>query len=315
MKEIIVRLFNPENEFFRLSKDAKRITHISLSSLILPALFLIISALLTQYVFAPLYFGDPKLASSSAREAFGLYSLFGSLILMVFLWVKYYEKRPFYTIGLTKQKALKKYVYGFTVGVGMNVILVAILAQFGFIELKTQGLENVGLNAVGGVLFFLFAYLLQGAAEETLTRGWMFQVIGARYKPWIGVIITSVVFSLMHSGNDGASILSTLNIFLIAVLLSLFVMKDSSIWGACGWHSAWNWTLGNVFGLSVSGTGEKISLMSLDLKGDGLITGGEFGLEGSIILSALLLSIICSFAVTLIRKEKRINQKITAFAD
>lgn len=315
MKDVIFSIFNPGNEFFKLTDNSKRITHISLSSLILPAIFLVISALLTQYVFAPLYFGDPKAASSVARIAFGLFSLFTLLIICVFLWVKFYEQRPFYTIGFTKKNAAKKYLSGFAIGVGMNVGIVLILAILGLIKQGSDNLTVTGVNAIGGVLVFLFAFVIQGASEEILTRGWMFQVIGARYKPWIGVIITSIAFSLMHSGNDGAGILAGVNIFLVAILLSLFVMKDGSLWSACGWHSAWNWTLGNVFGLSVSGNSEKVSLFNLTTTGDELITGGEFGVEGSLILTLLLASMIVFIALYLVRKDKKLKQESVVFAN
>jgi len=103
MKETIFEIYNPQNDFFLLTKDARRFTHIALSSLILPVLFYVIAGVLTQNVFAPLYFGDPTQASGSAREAFGLYALFGTVIVLVFLWVRFYEGRHFHTIGLQKK--------------------------------------------------------------------------------------------------------------------------------------------------------------------------------------------------------------------
>ncbi len=313
MKKGILTIFNSENEFFQLTKNAKRITHISLSSFILPVIFLVIAAALTQFVFAPLYFGDPKLASSSAREAFGLYSLFFLLIVIVYLWVRFFEQRPFHTIGFTKNGAAKKYLFGFTTGISMNITVVGILAILGCIEFNRETIAVTGISAIGGVVVFLFAYIIQGASEEILTRGWMFQVIGARYKPWLGVLITSILFSIMHLGNDGVNIFAALNIFLIAILLSLFVMKDSSLWGACGLHSAWNWTLGNVFGLSVSGTKDKVSLINLSTTGNELINGGEFGVEGSIILTILLISLISVISAYLLRNRKIFESKEITF--
>ncbi len=292
MNEMIHKIFNPQNEFFLLTKNAKRITHIALSSLILPVVFIVIAALITQFLLAPLYFGDPSKASSSAREAFGLYALFALIILFIFLWVKLYEGRPFYTIGFTKHNAARKYLFGFLTGVVMNAFIVGVLALNGCIEVGAVNSASTGIGALGGVIVFLFAYIIQGASEEILTRGWMFQVIGARYKPWIGFLISSVLFSLLHMGNNGANIFAAVNIFLIAVLFSLFVMKDKSIWGACGLHSAWNWTLGNVFGLSVSGTGEKSTLFDLNTTGNELISGGAFGPEASVILTGVLVLII-----------------------
>lgn len=313
MKDLILIIFNPENEFFQLTKGAKRITHIAFSSFLLPAIFIVIAAALTQFVFAPLYFGDPKLASSESRQTFGLYSLFLLIILNVFLWIKFYEKRPFHTIGFTKENALKKYLVGFATGMVMNISVIGTLALVGCIEFTSESIAVTGINAIGGVLVFLLGYIIQGASEEILTRGWIFQVIGSRYKPWLGVLIASILFSIMHLGNDGVNIFAAINIFLIAILLSLFVMKDSSIWGACGLHSAWNWTLGNVFGLSVSGTGEKTSLIDLNTRGNELLSGGEFGVEGSIILTLLLVGLISVISIFLLRNRKISESKEYTF--
>ncbi len=134
MKETIFAIFNPGNEFFLLTKNSKRITHIALSSFILPVIFLVIAGVLTQYVFAPLYFGDPTQASSLARQAFGLYALFGAVIALIFLWVRFYEGRPFYTIGFTKKGVITKYLFGFISAMSMIVVIVATIAILGSIE-------------------------------------------------------------------------------------------------------------------------------------------------------------------------------------
>ena len=102
MRNIIQKLFNSENDFFLLAKDSKRLTHISLSSLILPVIFLAIAGALTQFVFAPIFFGDPKLAPTWARQVFGLFVLFGTVIILIFLWVRYFEGRKISSLVLQK---------------------------------------------------------------------------------------------------------------------------------------------------------------------------------------------------------------------
>ena len=303
MKETIFEIYNPQNEFFLLTKDARRITHIALSSFILPVLFYVIAGVLTQNVFAPLYFGDPHQASSTAREAFGLYALFGTVTALVFLWVRFYEGRPFHTIGFTKKGAAVKYLFGFMTGMIMVVVIVGTMAVFNSIEIDVENINPTGISAIGGVIIFLFAYIIQGASEEIVSRGWMFQVIGARYKPWLSVVITSILFAFLHMGNSGVNPLGVINLLLISVLFTLFVMKDGSLWGACALHSAWNWTLGNVFGLSVSGSSEKVTVFDLNTTGNGLISGGDFGPEGSLITTVVLLIAIL-LIVVLIKGNK-----------
>lgn len=304
MKNPLLALIRPENIFFQLTNDSKRITHIALSSFLLPVSFIIISALLTQNIFAPLYFGDPTQASSSARQAFGLFALFGTVIFLIFLWVRFFEGRSFRSIGFTKENALKKYLFGFFLGFLMNTIVVGIMASLGSIE-SNQANTYVNINVLGSVVVFLFGFVIQGSGEEIIFRGWMFQVIGARYKPWLGVLITTILFSLLHLNNTGANLFSIINLMLVSILLILFVIKDGSIWAACAWHTAWNWTLGNVYGLSVSGKSQKDSILALSTTGNELISGGQFGPEASVIVTVVLLVAISILIVVISRNQKK----------
>jgi len=146
MKELISNLFSPMNDFFQLTKDAKRLTHISLSSFILPVVFLAIAGALTQFVFAPLFFGNPKEAAHWAREVFGLYVVFGSAIIVIFLWVRFFEGRSIFSLGFTKTGALKKYLSGFALGLLMNTMVVGIMAIFGSIEIAEESANLIGID-------------------------------------------------------------------------------------------------------------------------------------------------------------------------
>ena len=303
MKNTILTLFSPENEFFNLTKDSKRITHIWLSSFILPVVFLAIAGLLTRYLFAPLFFGDPTLFSHSARRVFGLYVMFGTSIALIFLWVRFYEGRPIYSLGFTKNNFLTKYISGFGTGILLSTIVVGTMALFGSIEISTEN-SPLDFRGFSFVLIFLFGFMIQGASEEILTRGWMLQVIGSRYKPWIGVIISTLFFALVHMGNSGVNFFAIFNLLIVAILLVLYVMRDGSLWSACGWHSAWNWSLGNVYGLSVSGSSEMVSIINLDTIGTGIISGDDFGPEGSIVTTFVLLIMIIWESIKIIRSQR-----------
>lgn len=304
MGNLISRLFNPENEFFQLAQNSKRLTHISLSSFVMPIIFLIIAGILTQFVFAPLLIGNMRESASWIREIFMLLVLFGLVIIVIFMWVRFFEGRLIYTLGFTKKNALTNYLNGFFFGIFLNSIVVGIMAIFGSIEVAQNSNDVIGLDAIGIVMLFLLGFLVQGASEEILSRGWMMQVIGARYQPWLGVLISTLFFALVHLGNSGINIPSVLNLLLVAILLSLFVIKDGSLWFACAWHSSWNWIMGNVYGLSVSGSGEKVSIFDLNTKGNELISGAGFGPEGSIITTLVLVISIIITSIIVLKKQK-----------
>ena len=56
-------------------------------------------------------------------------------------------------------------------------------------------------------------------------------------------------------------------------------------------HLTWNYFQGPVFGFEVSGL-NTIGIFNQNLSGHDIITGGEFGFEGSIIATILIIGII-----------------------
>jgi len=159
--------------------------------------------------------------------------------------------------------------------------------------------RNIGFTAIGSIFLFLLAFIVQCSSEELLIRGWLLPVIGVRYGPGIGVIVSSIIFVIFHGTIQPLAIL---NLLLFSLFLSFYFIKEGSIWGICGWHAAWNWTQANFFGLEVSGNRWNSGTI-FDLKASGLklISGGSYGPEASAICTAVLLIGI----VALIRLSKR----------
>lgn len=307
MKNISPIILSSSNEFFQLAKESKRITHISLSSFILPILFLIVAGSIFQFVLFPTFISEPKETASWVKQNFQLFAMFGMLIITIFLWVRFFEGRSIFTLGFTKKSAVKNYLFGFLYGMLINSIVVGIMGVLGSIEVTNLN-HIIGFDSIGIVIVFLFGFVIQGGAEEILTRGWMFQVIGYRNKPWLGLFISSMFFTLLHLGNTGINFISILNLILVSVLLSLFVINDGNLWFACAWHSSWNWIMGNIYGLSVSGTGEKVSIFSLNTTGNELISGAGFGPEGSLVTTLVLITAIILSGFTFLKKAQRDNK-------
>ena len=306
VKNFINLLFSPENAFFKSARSAKRLPHITLSSFILPFLFVVVGLVFFQHVIVPLLVGDAKQLSKFWDELFLLCVPYPVMIITLFLWVKLFEKRTFYSIGFTNHNKIRKYLFGFGTGLGAMSIIVGLMALADIIKVNQSSIA--GPAAIGGVILYLFGYFIQGGSEEIIIRGWQFQVIGTRYKPWLGVLVSSLFFTFMHIFNTGVNVLCIINLFLFSSLLVLYIMNDGSIWSACGWHTAWNWTMGNIFGLQVSGvTDDSNSLLNLSLSGSQLLTGGAFGPEGSIFTTLVLL--ISTFLWLVIFIEKKVLSK------
>jgi membrane protease YdiL (CAAX protease family) len=219
-----------------------------------------------------------------------LVSAFFLMYVFVGLWVWLFEKRPFWTLGYESKDALLRYGRGFLLGGLMFAGAVAILAAFGMVTFEQDDPSMQGMAALGGVALVLVGWLVQGGAEEVVTRGWVLPVLGARYRPWVGVAVSTLMFASMHSFNAHLSFLALVNLALFGLFAALYALREGSLWGVSAIHSVWNWVQGNFFGFEVSGNiAGGGTLLNLNGTGPDWMTGGQFGPEGGLAVTAVLL--------------------------
>jgi membrane protease YdiL (CAAX protease family) len=215
------------------------------------------------------------------------------IYLSLWVWLRWSSQRPFCTLGLEKRGALRRAVGGALVA-GLMMAVTALLAIIAGAEpVKSR---TAGITALGIGLLSLLAYLVQGPAEEVLFRGWLLPVIGARYRPWIGVFVSSVVFSLVHATSSGITLLAFLNLLLFGIFAAVYALAEGGLWGICAWHAVWNWAQGDLLGFALDGTPHSGLLTSIRATGPDLITGGAFGLEGGLAATAVLVIAIGTIA-------------------
>lgn len=246
----------------------------------------------------PLFFNNKDLLSLLIT----LFS-FAFISLLVFFRVKVIEKRSFSSIGFNKNNWLKKYSLGFLIGLAMMSIIVLILFPFGYITVEKNPIQPVGISAIASVLVILLGWIIQGATEEIVTRGWLLNVLSTKYNIEVGLLISSTLFGLMHLTNPNVNYIAVINIILVGLFYGLYVIKTNDLWAVCGMHSAWNFAQGNIFGFKVSGLDVSIgSLIDLNLVGSDFVTGGIFGPEAGITATFILLA---SIGILLFIDKKR----------
>ena len=229
--------------------------------------------------------------------------LFAFISLLVFFRVKVIEKRSFSSIGFNKNNWLKKYSLGFLIGLAMMSIIVLILFPFGYITVEKNPIQPVGISAIASVLIILLGWIIQGATEEIVTRGWLLNVLSTKYNIGVGLLISSTLFGLMHLTNPNVNYIAVINIILVGLFYGLYVIKTNDLWAVCGMHSAWNFAQGNIFGFKVSGLDVSVgSLIDLNLVGSDFVTGGIFGPEAGITATFILLA---SIGILLFIDKKR----------
>lgn len=215
------------------------------------------------------------------------------LLSSVFLWVKFIEKRKIMSLGFYRENWVIKYITGILIGLGLMSTVVLILFMLGDITVQTNSLHPVGMAALTNIPFVFMVWMLQGASEEVITRGWLMNVLGAKYNITVGLIASALLFGGIHLMNPNVNYIALLNIVLIGIFFGLCVIYTNNLWVVCGMHSAWNFAQGNVFGFAVSGNESSAgTLIDLSLVGNKSITGGEFGPEAGLVCSVVILIFI-----------------------
>ncbi len=141
------------------------------------------------------------------------------------------------------------------------------------------------------LLIMFFLYILIGYSEEIICRGYIQGVMRQTHNPGLIILVPSLIFSLLHSANQGIGWLPYLNLFLIGLFLSLITLSSGNLYSAIGFHIFWNFFQGPIYGFSVSG-GQESGLLTTYMKGNSLLNGGTFGPEGGLIVTAVMLFMI-----------------------
>ncbi|MBS5449880.1 MAG: CPBP family intramembrane metalloprotease [Coriobacteriia bacterium] len=225
------------------------------------------------------------------------------LILLPMLYVKLVERRSLGDLGFSRPRALRHY------GAGLLVGLVSFGAVFA-LALATGAVSSASLNPtvfVGGLVILFVGYMVQSMGEETLARGLLCGSVAARYPRIFAIALSSVFFSVTHGMNSGISLVAMVNITIVGVALALMYLVTRNLWVCGGFHCAWNFVQGPLFGISVSGnpTDPTTLLISEVGSGSSLLTGGTFGLEGSLLTTGVLLIVVVGFAWYAVRTSKQ----------
>lgn len=182
---------------------------------------------------------------------------------------------------------------GVTSQFGIGALIASTMLGIGFLALwlfQLLRIDNIDWNPISLLGFFIF-FLIQSTYEEVVTRAYLIPTIERRYGVWPALILSSLLFTLLHGSNPNVNWVGLLNIFLAGMILGMLFIRFRTIWAPIGMHSFWNFLQGSVLGFEVSGMGV-YSLIDTTEVGNDLITGGAFGFEGSI-LSVVFLLIGC----------------------
>jgi membrane protease YdiL (CAAX protease family) len=127
---------------------------------------------------------------------------------------------------------------------------VVLFTPFIFIAFSS-GLEYADVGAKW--LLFAVALFFFAATEEIVCRGFLMDALSFRNSKFSGLLLSSLVFAMMHLGNDHVSFTCIANIFLAGVLFGFTRLITDGLFYPILLHWFWNLATGMVFGWNVSG--------------------------------------------------------------
>lgn len=200
------------------------------------------------------------------------------------IYLRKFEKR-----GLEEEYPRKKYARkiaaGLALGAGLIAVQVGVLAALG-------NYSMVSFQPSTEVIKYLFLMILIGFLEELVTRAVIFRLMEKWAGSLIALAVVTVEGALTHATNPNSTVWSSIAVGLeFGTLMTLLYMVTRNLWTVSALHFAWNFTMGGIFGINVSGTDAQ-SLFAADISGPAWLTGGEFGIEAG--TPALILTIVLS---------------------
>ena len=187
----------------------------------------------------------------------------------------------------------------FIIGISMGLLLVGVVfiieRSFSWVSVagtfknEKEVYQNLPFVLTLGVAFVAYAGMVLW--EESLFRGYLMKNfseslktrrLGGKGASLLALMLSSIVFGVLHSGNPNISLMGGLNLVVLGVFFGLPYLLTGNLAIPIGLHLSWNFSQGILLGLPVSGQSDKVAVFVLKSSGPELWTGGEFGPEGGL---------------------------------
>lgn len=151
-----------------------------------------------------------------------------------------------------------------------------------------------------------FSGMGAGLVEEMLFRGVIMSTLENRCNRFVAIFVPSVLFGLLHIIGNELNLRSIIQLIIagsvVGILFSLVTYESGNVWNSAVMHAIWNIIMiGRI--LQISGSAEEFTIYNYVLDTDTfLITGGDFGIEASVVAILAYLAFI-ALACYLMRKR------------
>jgi len=260
----------------------------------IPAILIIAGVKKEDLQAAPIH----TLAAQLTGNFLWLMVILECLISLISVWIFriFVDRKSFASLGWETTGYGAESATGFFMGPTLLGIASLLLLLSGRLQWTDISWDPQSLVISLGLL------VLIAFSEELVFRGYILNNLLDTFRnKWIALAISAVLFAAFHVTNPGINSLAFANLFLAGCLLGMNYIYTKNLWYSLCLHLSWNFFQGPLLGFRVSGL-TLPSLLQTETKGDLLITGGDFGLEGSVLNMAMSIIAILVLAWAFERK-------------
>ena len=228
---------------------------------------------------------------------------------------KFFDGVPRRALGWGRHRGwLRDLLVGSLIGFASLLLAAALATALGGFSFAFAP-EGFGVAFVKTFFGAGLLYVLLAAAEECAFRGYMLQTLLRSHAVLFAAVPGSLLFAAVHLSNPGVPSDYRIafmfgNTALAGVWLAVAYWRTRSLWLPLGVHWAWNWALGSVVGLPVSGITSlnRAPLVRAADAGPAWLTGGSYGIEGGAACTvALVVSTVFVWKTGLLRADEELK--------
>jgi len=211
-----------------------------------------------------------------------------TILLTTWLMTQFLDHRPFKTAGLAFDHIIKYFLTGLSVGIIWLAGSIGIAWIFGWV----LPLQPIGFSwsvLIGAAISMFFNVI----AQELLLCGFILQTIRRESNAITAIIVSSALFAGYHAGAFKGEWLPAINVFGAGLLFCIAYISTGSLWFPIFIHYTWDVLVGPVLGLTESGRSDLgAGWKMITVNGPPIFIGGKFGLEGGLIVTLTIITII-----------------------
>lgn len=238
--------------------------------------------------------GDRSVPQMTVLQAFN----FAGTTLLLYFMMRAIDWEPFINLGFHAKGRRPDVFIGIIAGLIFMVGGFAVLQATGYLTVERYVFD------FGELMWLLVLFVFVAFSEEMLLRGYVLKNLMLSMNKFVALVVSSFMFSILHALNPNFTWFSFVSLFLAGIALGITYIYTKNLWFPIAFHFSWNF-FQSIMGFNVSGIDMYSMVETTPSMENPKISGGAFGLEGSVIALAFEVMVIVCAVVYFERKKRK----------